>query len=597
MRHFLFFGLLKRLAVLLALVLLASPATAAQTTPKFVQGNYAVPQTPQTIVTIPYTAAQTAGNLNVVVVGWSDSTARISSLKDSNGNVYRLAVGPMVTGTLSQAIYYAKNIPAAAAAANVVTVTFGAAAVYPDIRIMEYRGIDPVNPLDTFVGATGYSGVSSSGALTTTSATDLLVGGNTVSPYTTAAGSGFTLRLLTEPDGDIVEDQIMTATGSYSASAALTQAGDWVMQMVAFRAAASPTPTPTPAPTPKPAATPTPRPVAYVQGNYAAPQTPQTAVVVPYTAAQTAGNLNVVIVGWNDSSAKISSLTDSNGNAYQLGIGPTAVTGALSQSIYYAKNIAAAKAGANAVTVTFGGSAANFPDIRILEYGGINAVSPLDAVVGTTNNSAASSSGSLTTKNATDLLVGANTVQTLTAGAGSGFTRRLLTNPDGDIAEDRITTSTGSYTGSAPLDGAGGWVMQMVAFRSASSGSTSPATPSPVPTATPTPKPTATPIPKPTATPTPKPTATPSPTPSGTSVTLAWNAVAATSNSATNPAGYRLHLGTTSGHYTQTQEMGAATSAKISSLTSGSTYYFAVTAYNSSGVEGPYSSQVTYAVP
>src|SRR5580704_5689892 len=124
MRHFLFFRLLKRLAVVPALVLLASTATAAQTTPKFVQGNYAVPQTPQTIVTVPYTAAQTAGNLNVVVVGWSDSTARISSLKDSNGNVYRLAVGPMVTGTLSQAIYYAKNIPAAAPAANVVTVTF-----------------------------------------------------------------------------------------------------------------------------------------------------------------------------------------------------------------------------------------------------------------------------------------------------------------------------------------------------------------------------------------------------------------------------------------------------------------------------------------
>ena len=56
------------------------------------------------------------------------------------------------------------------------------------------------------------------------------------------------------------------------------------------------------------------------------PQTAQTAVTVPYTAAQTAGNLNVVIAGWNDSTAKVSSVKDSSGNTYQLAVGPTAVT-------------------------------------------------------------------------------------------------------------------------------------------------------------------------------------------------------------------------------------------------------------------------------
>jgi len=44
----------------------------------------------------------------------------------------------------------------------------------------------------------------------------------------------------------------------------------------------------------------------YVQGNYSAPQTPQKTVPVTYTAAQTTGNLNVVIVGWNDSNAVVS---------------------------------------------------------------------------------------------------------------------------------------------------------------------------------------------------------------------------------------------------------------------------------------------------
>ncbi|MGO8669865.1 MAG: hypothetical protein ACLQVD_00615, partial [Capsulimonadaceae bacterium] len=60
-----------------------------------------------------FTSAQTAGNLNVVVVGWNDTTATVSSVTDSRGNVYTLAVGPTVlSGQFSQAIYYAKNIQA-----------------------------------------------------------------------------------------------------------------------------------------------------------------------------------------------------------------------------------------------------------------------------------------------------------------------------------------------------------------------------------------------------------------------------------------------------------------------------------------------------
>ncbi len=320
MRQYLSLRLLERLAVLawFPLALFAHNAVAAQTTPKYVQSNYAVPQTPQTSVTVPYTAAQNDGNLNVVIVGWSDSTAHVTSLTDSNGNVYQLAVGPMVTGALSQAIYYAKNISAAAAATNAVTVTFNTGATYPDVRILEYSGIDPVSPVDTFVGATGNSAMSSSGTLTTTNATDLLVGANTVQTTTADAGSGFTLRLLPGPDADIAEDELVTVAGSYAASAPLDYAGDWVMQMVAFRAGST-----TPSPTPTPAPTATPATPAYVQGNYTAPQTPQMALTVPYTAAQTAGNLNVVIVGWNDSTAEVSSLTDSVGNVYQLAIGPT----------------------------------------------------------------------------------------------------------------------------------------------------------------------------------------------------------------------------------------------------------------------------------
>ena len=204
--------------------------------------------------------------------------------------------------------------------------------------------------------------------------------------------------------------------------------------------------------------------ISYVQGNSATPQSPQTTVTTKFTAAQAAGDLSVVVVGWNNSTSTVSSVVDSKGNSYVRAVGPTVVSGYLSQSIYYAKNIASAAAGANAVSVEFS-TAAAYPDIRILEYSGADLNNPVDVVAANSGNSATSSSGSATTTNATDLIVGANTVYTNTAGPGSGFTSRLLTSPDGDIAEDQTVSSTGSYSASAPLSSAGPWIMQMVAFR------------------------------------------------------------------------------------------------------------------------------------
>jgi uncharacterized membrane protein len=233
------YGKAVRLVVLAAVALACGlhPITAlAASTISYVQGNYATPQTPQTTVNVTFTAAQVAGDLNVVAVGWNDSTATVSAVRDSKGNVYTRAVGPtVVSGALSQSIYYAKNIAPAAAGTNVVTVTFSTAAVYPDIRILEYSGADPNNPVDVTAASSGNSTSSSSGSATTTNATDLIFGANMVLTTTSGPGSGFTKRLLTSPDGDIAEDRMVTATGSYSATAPIVPSGRWIMQMVAFR--------------------------------------------------------------------------------------------------------------------------------------------------------------------------------------------------------------------------------------------------------------------------------------------------------------------------------------------------------------------------
>ncbi|MGA1994972.1 MAG: hypothetical protein ABSH45_04255, partial [Bryobacteraceae bacterium] len=212
--------------------------------------------------------------------------------------------------------------------------------------------------------------------------------------------------------------------------------------------------------------------ITYIQGNFGTPQTPQTTVKVTYTAAQVAGDLNIVVVGWNDSRAVVSAVKDSRGNVYATAVGPTVQSGYASQSIYYAKNIASAAAGTNTVTVTFA-SAATAPDIRILEYSGADPSNPVDVTGASSGNSNTSSSGSAKTTNPTDLMFGANLVQTITSGPGSGFTSRMLTTPDGDIAEDRMLTATGSYSASAPVSPSGPWIMQVVAFRTPSGGTTS----------------------------------------------------------------------------------------------------------------------------
>ena len=205
--------------------------------PTFVQRNYSTPQSPTATVGVAYTAAETAGDLNVVVVGWNDTTATVQSVKDSAGNNYSLAIGPTSGTALRQSIYYAPNI---VGGSNTVTVTFSQAAAYPDIRILEYKG---VNVVDVTAGASGSSTAANSGTATTTVASELIFGANMVATTTGAAGSGFTSRVITSPDGDIAEDKVVTTAGSNSATATLTSSGPWVMQMVTFAAISGPAPT------------------------------------------------------------------------------------------------------------------------------------------------------------------------------------------------------------------------------------------------------------------------------------------------------------------------------------------------------------------
>ncbi|HWW01928.1 MAG TPA: fibronectin type III domain-containing protein [Candidatus Acidoferrum sp.] len=75
-------------------------------------------------------------------------------------------------------------------------------------------------------------------------------------------------------------------------------------------------------------------------------------------------------------------------------------------------------------------------------------------------------------------------------------------------------------------------------------------------------------------------------------VALAWDA-----SRGGAIAGYRLYSGVANQSYSTMEDVGNATTATVSNLVAGMTYYFAVTAYDPAGLESAFSAEVGYTVP
>jgi chitodextrinase len=534
---------------LLATFLLSAFAPSAYATITFVQANSGTPAGSVSTASATFASAQSSGNLNVVAIGGTDSTQSVLSVTDSAGDTYAAATSMLVVpGSRSHVLYYAKNI--AAASSNTITVTFNGSVPNADVRILEYSGLDTSNPLDVSAGASGTGTALDSGSLTTNGASELLVAADDVQHAIVAAGTGFTQRVYTG-DADTAEDEIVSSSGSYNATATQDYSGVWILQMAAFKApggGGGDTQSPS-APgslsataassnqinlswsassdnvgvtgyriercqgascstfaqiaalasasysdtglspstsytyrvratdaagnlssysSTATASTPAGSGISFVQGAYTDPTSTQSSVAVTFAGAQGAGDLNVVAIGWQDSTNSVLSVSDTSGNTYAVAASPVVLSGSRSQVMYYAKNIAGASAGTNVVTVTFS-AAVDSADVRILEYSGIDPNSPLDISVGASGTGSALDSGTATTSSANELLVTANDVEHSIASAGSSFTQRLSTL-DGDDTEDQVVASAGNYNGTATQYGSGDWIMQLAAFKAASSG-------------------------------------------------------------------------------------------------------------------------------
>jgi chitodextrinase len=219
------------ISVAVGIVTYGSPAVQAAP-PSFVQVR-AQEITSGRTNTLAFSSGNTAGNLIVVGVLWSNSGN--VTVTDSQGNAYA-AAGPRTAwgsgSNFSEQVFYAKNVRGGA---NAVTATFASSINrFGIVYIHEYAGLDTANPLDVTRTDVGTSSAMAGGSVNTTAAGDLLFTFAGSSDAVTSTGAGWSTRSTAFDNRTF--DRIAGAAGPYSATA--THNGNrWVMQLVAFRAA------------------------------------------------------------------------------------------------------------------------------------------------------------------------------------------------------------------------------------------------------------------------------------------------------------------------------------------------------------------------
>jgi hypothetical protein len=197
-------------------------------------------------------------------------------------------------------------------------------------------------------------------------------------------------------------------------------------------------------------------PPSFVQVNDNQVATGKT-VLTAFNASTSAGNTIVAYVIWDNSGTV--ALTDSRGDTF-AGVGTPVIWGnGYKAQVFYASKIAG---GLTTVTGTFQTSVTLFGVLYVHEYSGISSTNPVDIAVSASGSSSTLSSGTATTTSGNDLIFGAGVSDNTVTAAGSGFSARDMAY--GNITEDRIGTTIGSYSATATHDGQA-WGMQMVAFR------------------------------------------------------------------------------------------------------------------------------------
>jgi chitodextrinase len=140
-------------------------------------------------------------------------------------------------------IYYGKNIKGGA---DTLTASWPGAASCNALHIFEFSGLDPANPLDKAIAATGSGTVANSGtAGATTQANELLLGffGDSGAGTTVTTVSGYTRGMLAQYGGrnnSFSEYSIVSSVGAYSATSTSNASENFSAILAEFKAPAAP---------------------------------------------------------------------------------------------------------------------------------------------------------------------------------------------------------------------------------------------------------------------------------------------------------------------------------------------------------------------
>ena len=234
-RNFIFVGLL---------ILISATRTHAS----LVQTNSGTPGALVSTYSVGFSSPVTTSDLLLVAIGTNVPTATITSVTDTLGSTFTPATGFVANPFMGigEQIWMAAS--KGGSTDTVAVVLSQAANVH--LIIAEYSGIAAV--VDATAAAGPTSGTTAdSGALSTLTPGDLLFGHVVTASlnHTFTAGTGYTLRQTTPTGASAIEDQLVSATGSYHATFTLDSADYWICALVALKPAAV-TPTPTTAPLP-----------------------------------------------------------------------------------------------------------------------------------------------------------------------------------------------------------------------------------------------------------------------------------------------------------------------------------------------------------
>jgi hypothetical protein len=419
---------------------------------------------PYTTATGNFTSVQTSGSFTpqansaiFVVLGASSSgSVPTVAVQDSLGNTYsQLAQNSGANTNVIGVYWYYYSSSPGSITVKAQTTNTSAGGMF---EVLNYLGVSPTQTGDS-VAVNRSSAGTIQGSLTVASSSIVIGGGtnwsgstaltplsNSVSAggYSDTSTGDYYGAFTSTTTGTNVYGYSTSTTGGFAATE--VQAGNTSGPLIDAYSSSNPGFSDSNAVTP---GTPT-----FVQGNTGYESFTGTSVSAAFSSNVTAGNLIVLAVGWQSSTAT-ASVSDTQGNTYYSAVGPTVTTAIpYATQIFYA---VAQSTGSNTVTFTPSASV-NQRRLAIHEYSNVNV---FDVSSAATGNGGTFSSGSATTTHATELIFGWGISNNGITSAGSGFTLRETTGSES--TEDKVVTSTGSYSVTFPSDSTA-WILQMATF-------------------------------------------------------------------------------------------------------------------------------------